>query len=176
MSSTIDASTFILRDEAPEDTDAVYAVNAAAFPSEAEAGLVDALRKEAQPVISLVADSPAGIVGHILFTPVTLSGNEDLALMGLAPMAIAPAYQRQGIGGRLITAGLEACREQGALGCVVLGHPEYYPRFGFDPSVRFGIRCEFDVPEEVFMVQELVPGALQGVGGTIHYHPLFSSV
>jgi len=96
--------------------------------------------------------------------------------MGLGPMAVSPARQRAGIGGALVQAGLARCRDLGACAVVVLGHPTYYPRFGFVTSTRFGIRCTYDAPEEVFMVAELQPGGLRGASGVVDYHPVFASV
>lgn len=96
--------------------------------------------------------------------------------MGLAPMAVMPAAQRRGIGSALIRSGLERCAQLGYSAVVVLGHPEYYPRFGFVPASRFGIGCEYEVPDEVFMALELEPGALTGMSGTIRYHPAFAEV
>jgi putative acetyltransferase len=91
-------------------------------------------------------------------------------------MAVATQHQRSGIGSALVRAGLEQCKKLGISAVVVLGHPEYYPRFGFLPSTRFNIRSEYDVPEEAFMVVELEPGALRGASGRIKYHPAFSHV
>ena len=96
--------------------------------------------------------------------------------MGLAPMAVAPSHQHQGIGSALVRAGLERCKALGAGAVIVLGHPEYYPRLGFSPAVRFGIGCEYDAPQEAFMVVELQPGYLRGVSGTIQYHDAFKNV
>lgn len=166
----------LIRPEEEKDIPAVYSVNAAAFGTSVEADLVDALRRRARPLISLVAEHSNAILGHIMFSPVSLTGHPDLKLMGLAPMAVAPAHQRQGIGSALVRAGLERCKQSGFGAVVVLGHPEYYPRFGFLPSARFGIGCEYKVPEDVFMVLELQSGYLSGVSGTIHYHPAFNVV
>ena len=165
-----------IRQEEPKDYTAVHTVNSAAFESPAEANLVDALRKEAQPVVSLVAEVDGEVIGHIMFSPVMLSGYTNLKIMGLGPMAVAPAHQRKGIGSGLVTAGLEKCKELGTGAVVVLGHTWFYPRFGFVPSVNYGINSEYDVPPEVFMVLELVPGYLQGVCGTIKFHPAFKDV
>jgi putative acetyltransferase len=159
----------LIREEEPKDRAAVHAVNVSAFETPAEADLVDALREQAHPVISLVAVEGGTIVGHIMFSPVSLSGHPGLKIMGLAPMAVAPEHQRKGIGSALVRAGLERCKQLGFGAVVVLGHPGYYPRFGFSPSTRFGIKCEYEVPEEVFMVQELQPGYLRSVSGTIKY-------
>lgn len=163
----------LIRAEEARDRDAVRAVNLAAFETPAEADLVDALREQAEPVISLVAEDHGQVVGHILFSPVTLSGHPDLRIMGLGPMAVAPGHQRSGIGSALARAGIELCSRLGSGAVVVLGHPHYYPRFGFMPSTRFGIRSEYDVPEDVFMILELQPGYLLGASGTVRYHTAF---
>jgi len=166
----------LIRNEETHDWAVVHALNAAAFATPAEADLVDTLRARASPVVSLVAEQAGEVVGHILFSPVTLSGHAGLKLMGLAPMAVAPSHQRRGIGSALVRAGLEHCRALDAGALVVLGHPGYYPRFGFSPSVRFGIGCEYDVPDDAFMVAELEPGFLRGASGTIQYHAAFNGV
>jgi putative acetyltransferase len=165
-----------IRAEQPADVAAVHAVNRAAFETTTEADLVDALRVQAEPMISLVAEDAGSIVGHICFSPVTLSGHAELKIMGLAPMAVLPAEQRRGIGSALVRAGLERCRQLGSAAVVVLGHPEYYPRFGFVPASRFGIGSEYDVPDDVFMALELEAGILNGKSGTIRYHAAFANV
>ena len=164
-----------IREERPVDAERIRTVNLAAFETSTEADLVDALRRHAAPVISLGAEEDANIVGHILFSPVTLADEAKLTLMGLAPMAVVPARQRQGIGSSLVVEGLERCRRANVAAVVVLGHAEYYPRFGFMPAARMSLRCEYDVPEDVFMVRELYDGALRGVSGTIRYHPVFAN-
>jgi putative acetyltransferase len=165
-----------IRAEEPGDRSAVRAVNRSAFETPAEAGLVDALREQARPLVSLVAEDGGEIVGHILFSPVSLSSDPALAIAGLAPMAVAPSHQRRGIGSALVRAGLEECRERGFGAVVVLGHPTYYPRFGFSSSSSFDISCEYDVPEGVFMVLELRAGFLDGASGTIRYHSAFGGL
>ena len=162
-----------IRAEQPKDWTAVHAVNASAFPTPAEANLVDTLRQEAEPIVSIVAEEKGRVVGHIMFSPVTLSGHPHLKIMGLAPLAVLPENQRKGIGSGLAEAGLQRCRELGFGAVVVLGHREYYPRFGFVPSQHFGIGCEYEVPQETFMVVELEHGLLNGVSGTIEYHEAF---
>lgn len=147
-----------------------------AFETSAEADLVDALRAQARPIVSLVAEVDGEIVGHILLSPVALDGHPELRLMGLAPIAVAPAHQRQGIGSALVRAGLERCRRLGFGVVVVLGHPSYYPRFGFAPPVRFGIRCERDAPEEAFMLIALQPEYLQEASGIARFHSVFTGV
>ena len=164
------------RTERAADIPAVRAVNLAAFDTRMEADLVDALRLQADPIVSLVAEDEDGaIVGHILFSPVTLGEGSPLRIAGLAPMAVIPARQRGGIGSRLVSSGLEHCRRQGFVAAVVLGHAAYYPRFGFRPASIFGLRCEYDVPDDVFMALELEPGALAGRSGTVRYHPVFAT-
>jgi putative acetyltransferase len=165
-----------IRAERPEDAAGIRHVNRLAFGASTEATLVDVLREQARPVVSLVAVDARQIVGHILFSPVTLSSAPELPMMGLAPMAVLPARQCQGIGSALVRAGLDECRRLGAGAVVVLGHAAYYPRFGFGPASRFGLACEYDVPEDVFMALELQDGALRGKAGTIRYHPAFARV
>ena len=167
-----------IRTEEKKDWAAVHKVNVSAFEMPTKADLVDMLREKAQPVVSLVAENEddGAIVGHIMFSPVALSGYPELKIMGLAPMAVEPEHQDKGIGSALVRAGLEQCKQIGFGAVVVLGHPEYYPRFGFAPSTRFGIGCEFEVPEEAFMLLELHPGYLHGVSGKVGYHAAFKDV
>jgi putative acetyltransferase len=172
----------IIRPEAPGDADAIHAVNVAAFGQDAEARIVDAVRRDGRVTCSLVADAPSGLVGHILFTPVALADHEhDMptdggpVAVGLAPMAVRPDRQREGIGSALVRAGLRACADRGVSAVVVLGHPEYYPRFGFRRASSFGLICEFPVPDDVFMALELVEGSLAGRRGLVRYLPQFGS-
>jgi putative acetyltransferase len=168
----------IIREERAGDAEQIRTVNLAAFDTSAEADLVVGLRRGAAPTISIVAEDDAALIGHIMFSPVTLVGAAalPLILMGLAPMAVVPARQRQGVGSRLVVDGLERCRRASVAAVVVLGHPDYYPRFGFVPARQRSLRCEYDVPENVFMVRELYDGALTTLSGTIRYHPLFASL
>jgi len=166
----------LIRAEKAGDRDAVYAVNVSAFEASSEAKLVDTLRQQVEPVVSLVAEDNGEVIGHIMFSPVSLSGYPNLKVMGLAPMAVAPRQQRRGIGSALVRAGLDECRQLGFAAVVVLGHPEYYPRFGFSPASQFGIDSEYDVPDEVFMALELEPNALSGKTGRVKYHAAFSSI
>ncbi len=160
--------------EREQDRAEVHRLNAAAFESDNEADLVDALREQAAPLISLVAREAGEVVGHILFSPVTLANDADALIMGLAPMAVAGKMRGRGVGSALARAGIDACRQLGAGAVVVLGHPDYYPRFGFRPACEFGLDSEYDVPDDVFMALELVPGFLDGRRGTIRYHAAFS--
>lgn len=171
-----DLEMHTIRAERPEDIPGIRQVNRTAFETSAEADLVDALRQQAQPLVSLVAIDGETIVGHILFSPVTLSSQPAALVMGLAPMAVVPARQRQGIGSALVREGLEACRRLGFVAVVVLGHAEYYPRFGFTRASAFGLASEYSVPDDVFMALELTSGVLRGKPGTIRYHPAFANV
>jgi putative acetyltransferase len=165
-----------IRCECAADVDQIRQVNRAAFGTTAEADLVDTLRRRVEPFISLVAEEGGLIAGHILFSPVTLSSDEALPIAGLAPMAVLPPWQRHGIGSALVHAGLDECRRFGFRASVVLGHPDFYPRFGFVPASRFGISSTYDVPDDVFMALELEPGALQAKSGLIRYDAAFAEV
>lgn len=166
----------IIRLENPHDYPGIRAVNEGAFKTPAEAHLVDMLRDTADPILSLVAEEQGEIVGHIMFSPVTLSAHNELKIMGLGPLAVIPAQQEKGIGTALVQKGLEECRQLGYGAVIVLGHPWFYPRFGFFPAARYHIRCEYDVPEDVFMLIELTPGYLEDAAGIIKYHPAFNEV
>jgi putative acetyltransferase len=167
----------IIRQEIPEDVSAIRHVNEQAFDSSQEAALVDALRDAAHPFLSLVAVEDNQVVGHISFSPVTIEGGSPARpAMGLAPMSVLPEHQRRGIGSQLVHTGLEECRQLGCEIVVVLGHPEYYPRFGFRPAGEQGLRSEYEVPEEAFMVKELRQGTLNGMNGLVKYHAVFSSI
>ena len=166
-----------IRHETQADYDAVRHINEAAFDTSAEAKLVDALRVSVESYISLVAERDGEVLGHILFTPVTVdSGDTQWSALGLAPMAVAPANQRQGIGSALVRAGLAECRRIDQPVVFVLGHPKYYPRFGFAPAPQLGLTCEYPVPDEVFMVAELEPGAINSRTGLVRYAPAFNDL
>jgi putative acetyltransferase len=165
-----------VREEQPADVEAIYAVNAEAFEGEGEARLVDALRAGGGLSLSLVAEVDGGIVGHIAFSPVTVTRADGTTVsgVGLAPMAVVPGRQRAGIGGRLIEEGLRRLRQHRF--CVVLGHPAYYPRHGFVLASAHGLAWDRPAPDEAFLVQELVPGGLDGVRGVVRYRPEFDAV
>lgn len=164
-----------IRPERPGDHPDVFAVNAAAFDTAAEAELIEAVRSDAEPLISLVAIASGRVVGHILFSPVTVEaeGVEQRLAMGLGPMAVAPEHQRSGVGSRLVRAGLEACRAIGEDVIFVLGHADYYPRFGFESARPRGLWYRDEAFDPHFFVAGLRPGALDGWSGQIHYHPEF---
>jgi putative acetyltransferase len=162
--------TIAVRDEGPDDVAAIRAVNDAAFDQPLEGRIVDALRSHGAVRLSLVAAVEGRIVGHILFSPVTSAGAEGL---GLGPMAVMPDHQRRGIGAALIEAALARLRAAGFPFVVVLGHHEYYTRFGFVPASRYGLRCEWDVPDEAFLVHVIDPAATASAAGLIRYRPEF---
>jgi putative acetyltransferase len=163
-----------IRVENADDIHAVRRVNELAFGRPDEAALVDALRAASDPQISLVAVTNGQVIGHIFFSPVSIESEESTSsALGLAPMAVLPEYQRQGVGSQLVREGLRQCQRLGCNVVFVLGHPEYYPRFGFIPASRKGLRSEYPVPDEVFMVAELEPGALRGRRGLVKYRPEF---
>jgi len=163
-----------IRSETPEDVDSIRHVNEQAFGEENESKLIEKLRNRGVLTISLVAVQKSEIVGHIAFSPVVIESEcSSFEAIALAPMAVLPACQRKGIGSQLVWTGLEECRRLGREIIVVLGHPDYYPRFGFVPARPKGIDCEFEVPEEAWMILELREGALAGRRGVVRFQPEF---
>jgi putative acetyltransferase len=164
-----------IRLEAPGDVIQVRRINELAFGQPAEADLVDRLRDACAESLSLVAEDEV-VVGHILFTPVVVeSSGQRIVGMGLAPMAVLPDRQRNGIGSQLVTRGLDALRDRRCPFVVVVGHPEYYPRFGFEPASRHGIASQWDgMPDEAFMALMLDPRAMTGVSGIARYRDEFN--
>jgi putative acetyltransferase len=165
-----------IRPETAADRAAVRAVNVAAFDTALEADLVETLRGKGVPLISLVAEVAGEVVGHILFSPVSLEGHSHLSVMGLGPMAVAPQHQRKGVGTALVSEGLDAARRVGCHAVVVIGHAHYYPRFGFVPASRHALRCGYGVPDDVFLVIELEEAALRAASGLIRYDEAFGTV
>jgi putative acetyltransferase len=150
----------------------IHSINEAAFGSREEADLVDRLRTEGVVLVSLVAETRERIVGHILFSRMSIeTTGGSVSAAALAPMAVLPAYQRRGIGGRLIRHGLNLLRERGEQIVIVVGHPEYYPRFGFSSDKARSLDNHF--PADAFMAMELSPGALDGVCGRVRYPAAF---
>ncbi len=167
-----------IRAEHPDDIPAIHALNVAAFGRAAEAQLVDRLRGTPfttswVAVQGLLPAAP--IVGHLCFSPVAIAQTpaQSPLVLGLAPVAVAPDRQRQGIGTALIRQGLGECDRAGCGAIVVLGDPAYYHRFGFVPAAQFHLQCEYDVPAEAFMALELQPGAFAGCSGIVSYQAAF---
>ena len=162
-----------VRPERPDDAAAVRAVHRAAFPTADEAQLVDRMRAAGRAVVSLVAEADGSVVGHIVFSPVTVESAAGVREgLGLAPVAVHPEHQRSGIGSALVREGLEACRRVGCPFAVVLGHPTYYPRFGFRRGSDSGLASEFG-GDDSFLVIEFQPGPLPPAGGFVRYGPDF---
>jgi putative acetyltransferase len=165
--------TLTIRHEMVRDRDAIFRVNRLAFDRDDEAQLVDALRGGGFVRLSLVAEMAGQIVGHILFSELAIEGREGLvSALALAPLAVDPEFQRQGLGSELVRRGLELCLEQGQRIVLVVGHPQFYPRFGFSHVLTRGLCSPYT--GESFMALELVAGALRGVSGAVHYPPPFA--
>jgi putative acetyltransferase len=156
----------LIRAETSGDHAAITRVNGAAFGGDGEARLVDLLRQARLLVASLVAVDDSGqVIGHIAFSPVTiLADSSERQVASLAPMAVAPSHQRQGIGSMLVDRGLQACRAAGYRAVIVVGHPGYYPRFGFSHALVEGLENPFGAGT-AFMGLELARGALSDLGG-----------
>jgi putative acetyltransferase len=171
--------SFFIRNEQPQDISAVFAVNLEAFAHDSEARLVDALRNtgEFDPELSLVAVHNDRIIGHILFPAIVIETSEgDVPALALSPLVVHPEFQCRGAGSALIEEGLNVCREYGHRIVVVIGHPGYYPKFGFVPATEHGIRASFPVDDKVFMALALVPGALDTIRGIVKYSEPFHSI
>lgn len=169
----------LIRTERSGDEAAIRQVVSAAFGGSAEADLVEALRRSEAwvPGLSLVAADDARVVGHVLFTRAVIRGASEIPVLALAPVAVAPDRQGRGIGDALVRAGLAAARAAGERIVIVVGHPAYYPRFGFVPAVPRGITSVFAQGEHAdsFMAMELQPSALDGVTGAAEYAAAFGS-
>lgn len=163
-----------IREERPEDVAAIRNVNRRAFNQNQESNIVDALRSNGAALLSLVATLNGHVVGHIMYSPITI-GNEVTGA-ALGPMAVLPEHQRQGIGSNLIEAGNQKLKSAGQPFIIVIGHADYYPRFGFQPASTHGITCEWEVPDEVFMLLILDQAKMQGVSGPAKYRHEFSTV
>jgi len=163
---------YYCRPERAGDEAAIHEVNAEAFPTAAEARLVDALRAAGRLAVSIVASDSQGVVGHIAFSPVTAGGMQGL---GLAPLAVREMHRRRGVAAMLVREGLAACGSLGSGFVIVLGDPAYYARFGFAPAVESGLGNEYGVRDE-FMVLALRPGGLPPRGSIVRYAPEFAQL
>lgn len=167
-----------IRKEENHDRKLVSLIYKAAFGQASEADLVETLHKSCPERLALVAEEQGQLVGHILFTPATITttaSGEKITGMGLAPIAVTPDLQGQGIGSRLVTAGLDLLQEQHCPFVIVLGHPRYYPRFGFIPAAQHNVSCQWpDVPVEAFMILILDVEIMRGVSGIASYRKEFN--
>lgn len=165
----------LIRPEQACDCDAIRKVHQAAFQGDVEARLVDALRAGGFSPVSLVAVEGNEIVGHVLFSDLTIVlPDRAKPALSLAPVGVSPAWQRRGVGSALIDAGLKLCREQGHSIVIVLGEPEYYRRFGFSVELASPLQSEY--AGDYFMALELVPEALRGIAGRVEYSPPFAAL
>jgi putative acetyltransferase len=163
-----------IREERPSDAAAIRDLNQRAFEQDQEAKIVDALRANGAVLLSLVATLEGRVVGHILYSPISVG--DEVTGAALGPMSVLPEHQRQGIGRQLVEAGSRRLKDEGWPFVIVLGHADFYPRFGFRPASALGIRCEWDVPDDVFMVLVLDPAKMQGVSGPARYRHEFSRI
>ena len=171
--------SYYIRPELPEDNQAILEVHVQAFAQDGEARLVDTLRHDGNinPELSLVAVFGERIIGHILFCPIAIvSGPVETPALALAPLGVHQDFQCRGIGAALIAEGIGECQRLGHRIVIVVGHPGYYPRFGFTPASESGILAPFPCPDEAFMALPLENGALDGVGGTVRYPVAFDTV
>ncbi len=166
-----------IRNEQPGDEAQIYEVNLQAFGRKEESEIVNVLRASCPERVSLVAELDERIVGHVLFTPAIIEdGDRRLAGVTLGPLAVLPAYQGIGVGSALMQAGMEAVRRAGEPFVVLVGHPTYYPRFGFERASKYGLVCEYsEAPDEAFMILVLDQQRMQGVKGTVRFPPEFAA-
>jgi putative acetyltransferase len=161
-----------IREERPGDIAGIRDVTRRAFGQDDEGRIIDALRANGGALLSLVSTVNGRVVGHIMFSPLVV---RDVTGAALGPMAVLPDHQRQGIGSKLVQAGIRRLREAGCPFIAVLGHADYYPRFGFTPARAYGITCPWPVPDDLFMVLALDPAQMERASGVATYRPEFSS-
>ncbi|MDR2948138.1 MAG: N-acetyltransferase [Prevotella sp.] len=168
-----------IRKETINDYPSVYAVNSAAFNRKDEARLTDRLRLSNAfvPELSLVATIEDKIIGAILFTEIYIvDTDKEVVSLSLAPIAVVPDQQNKGIGSQLIQYGLDKAKELGYKSVIVLGHKDYYPRFGFKPAKKWSIKAPFNIPDDAFMALELVEDSLNNVKGMVRYAKEFGDI
>lgn len=176
-----------IREELPDDIAAIRDVNKRAFGQDQESNIVDALRANGAALLSLVATLNDRVVGHIMYSPATIISSSasimsSSATIGnvpgaaLGPMSVLPEHQRLGIGSALVTTGNEKIQTAGHPFIIVLGHPTFYPRFGFRRASSLAVKCEWDVPDEVVMLLILDETRMQRVSGLVKYRHEFSTV
>ena len=167
-----------IRQEQRSDHKEVYEINKQAFNQENESKLIEKIREGENfvPELSLVAELNGEIVGHILFSKIKIIGEDEYESLALAPMAVAPEHQKQGIGGALVKTGLETAKNLGFESVILVGHSDYYPRFGFKRASIWGIKCPFEVPDEAFMAIELVEDSLKNKKGYVQFPKEFMEV
>ena len=165
-----------IRIERPEDIPHVRIINEQAFEQPTEANIVDKLRQSCPDCLSLVAEEDNHLVGHILFSPVVVENTEHrVEGMGLAPMAVLTDRQRQGIGSALVRRGLDILRERCCPFIIILGHLDFYPRFGFEIASKRGLSSQWEgVPDEAFMVLILDDNSMECVSGIARYRDEFN--
>lgn len=163
-----------IRKERDRDLAAIRELNRLAFGQDQEARIVDALRSNHAALLSLVATLNGQVVGHIMYSPASVG--ERLTGAALGPMAVRPEHQRHGIGTKLVEAGNQTIKDRGDPFVIVVGHPDFYPRFGFKSASSHGIMCEWELPDEVFMLLVLDQTRMRGVSGLAKYRPEFSAV
>ena len=161
----------IIRKETKKDYKIIYEVNKKAFNQNDESELIKRIRSSNHfiPELSLVAEENGEVIGHILFSKIKIIGERVYESLSLAPMSVLPKFQKQGVGGKLVKEGLKKARNLGFNSVIVLGHKEYYPRFGFKRASKWNIKCPFEVPDDAFMAIELKEGALENKSGTVQY-------
>ncbi len=163
----------MIRRAEQDDTPQILALTKTAFDRDVEAKIVADIESAGESILALVAVRGQVIVGHVLFSPATVVGKTTHAIVALGPISVQPGLQREGIGSTLIRNGLEMLRDEGHSVVMLLGHSDYYPRFGFERADTHDIRLSFDVPAPAFMVYEIQPNVLNDISGTAYFHPAF---
>jgi predicted N-acetyltransferase YhbS len=168
-----------LRKEQKKDFDSIAMINDMAFGRKAESKLIDALRNTAEfiPDLSIVAEVNEKVIGHILFYPISIvDGKKKYTSLALAPMSVLPAFRKKSIGKLLVLYGIQTAKDLGHKSVIVLGHPSYYPKFGFERASKWKIKSAFPAPDEAFLAIELKKGCLDKISGTVVYPEAFDAL